>query len=79
MSGINANGTGPQVSLPITWTSTGTPPPTGPVPTCTLESDNNAPKTGDVVTLKEGVRPGQWLEPIEQATPEPAAMPTRWR
>lgn len=30
---------------------------------------------GDVVELRPGIRPGQWLEPIEAASPEPAAMP----
>ena len=53
VSGVNANGTGPQVSMPITWTGgTGTTPPTaGPVPVCTLSADITAPRTGDVVTI----------------------------
>ena len=51
VSGINANGTGTQVAIPVTWTGNGNPPPTGPVPTCTLASDKTAPLTGDIVTL----------------------------
>jgi hypothetical protein len=52
VSGVNANGTGPQVSLPITWTGgTTPPPPSGPVPVCTLSADIAAPKTGDLVTI----------------------------